>query len=200
MADREALRDAERLLAKADSLADAIDREIAEMEAALRGAQEGISRTEAIACETGDHVCWLGDQLDVSQELQRKVSTNLTDIAGLERRLRSHIGAETARMPTLVVPSADSPPLRVAAALPVFQRTPRAELEKVELLAAATHPEAWNRVAEDYPSLGDLLESAHKHLEEAQKLAEDRQARAERFRRQEARRTPSRAIESGESP
>lgn len=189
MADREALRDAERLLAEAETLAGAIDREIAEMEAALRGAEESLARTQATARAAGDHVHWLGDQIDAGRELQSAVDGELAELAEVERRLRTGISAEAVQTPALATPgTGENAPLRVAAPLPVFRRTTRTELDRVELRPALAHPEAWRRVAEDHPSLGDLLEAAEKQLEEATELADSRLAEAERFRREGARR------------
>jgi hypothetical protein len=191
VADREALRDAERLLAEAEKLAGAIDREIAEMEAALRGAEESLARTQATARAAGDHVHWLGDQIDAGRELQSAVDAELAELAEVERQLRTGISAEAVQTPALATPGpgdGERAPLRVAAALPVFRRTTRTELDRVELRPALAHPEAWRRVAEDHPSLGDLLEAAEKQLEEATELADSRLAEAERFRREGVRR------------
>ena len=187
MADYQALQDAERLVADAEALLAAIDREIAAMEAAVGGTEEGIEQVSAIGRRAGDHVAWLGDALDAGRDLQIAAVAGGVDSFRHELGLRLRASAATGSVPAGPDRGADAVARHVAH-LPEFRRTTRAELAAVELPFRAAHAEAWRRVAEDHPSLGEALELAIVHLEEAAELADSRLAEAERFRRRLAER------------
>ena len=199
MADHNALRDAERLLAEAVDLLSRIEREIQLLTDACADGEADLERLDRLASEAAEHVAWLGGALDDGRRWQGGLTESLRTVANAAAELGEVRIGTWLEAPALgaVAHSGGEEGLQSRAVLPQPQQLRTSAVQQAATRSRQVAAERWDSLAEDMPSFEDSYRAALDLLADAdQQAARTAERQAPRRRRERADKSRSTKVRS----